>query len=82
VQQDTYIVALHYVLFGGAIFGLFGGIYYWFTSSGSLMGGWASSISVMPSASTSFSSCTSPGLLGMPRRIYTYSGDQGWIPGT
>ena len=31
-QQDTYFIVahIHYVLFGGAIFGIFSGIYYWF----------------------------------------------------
>lgn len=31
-QTDTYYIVghLHYVLFGGSIFGLFGGLYYWF----------------------------------------------------
>jgi cytochrome c oxidase subunit 1 len=30
-QQDTYYIVahLHYVLFGGSLFGLFAGIYYW-----------------------------------------------------
>ena len=31
-QQDTYYIVahIHYVLFGGSIFGIFAGIYYWF----------------------------------------------------
>ncbi len=31
-QQDTYYIVAHFhqVLFGGAMFGLFAGIYYWF----------------------------------------------------
>src|SRR5205807_5583913 len=31
-QTDTYFIVahFHYVLFGGSIFGLFSGVYYWF----------------------------------------------------
>ena len=39
-QQDTYYIVahLHYVLFGGAIFGIFSGIYYWWPKfSGTLL---------------------------------------------
>src|SRR3954468_6771660 len=39
--HDTYFVVahLHYVLFGGSVFGLFGGLYYWYPKmTGRLMG--------------------------------------------
>ena len=44
----TYVVAhIHYVLFGGSIFGLFGAIYYWYpkSSDGSSTRRWANGIS-------------------------------------
>ena len=44
-QTDTYYIVahFHYVLFGGAVFGLFAGLYYWFPKlTGKVMNsGWA-----------------------------------------
>ena len=48
-QQDTYYIVahIHYVLFGGALFGIFAGVYYWFPKlTGRLFHeAWASCIS-------------------------------------
>ena len=49
-QQDTYYVVahIHYVLFGGSIFGIFAGIYYWgpkFTRAHCSERSWVSSTS-------------------------------------
>jgi len=83
-QQDTYYVVahFHYVLFGGAIFGLFGGAYYWFPKfTGRLMNEGLGQINfwtLLIGFNLTFFPMHMSGLLGMPRRIYTYSEGQGW----
>ena len=81
---DTYYVVshIHYVLFGGAIFGLFAGLYYWFpkitgrTLSESI-GKWQF-WTMFVGMNLVFFPMHVLGLLGMPRRIYTYSDAYGW----
>ena len=83
-QQDTYYIVahIHYVLFGGSIFALFAGIYYWFPKiTGKLMGEtlgkwnfWLLFIGM----NITFFPMHYVGLNGMPRRIYTYSTEYGW----
>ena len=83
-QQDTYYVVahFHYVLFGGAIFALFGGAYYWFPKfTGKLMNETLGQINfwtLLVGFNLTFFPMHMSGLLGMPRRIYTYSEGQGW----
>ncbi|MBI3915017.1 MAG: cytochrome c oxidase subunit I [Chloroflexi bacterium] len=81
---DTYFVVghLHYVLFGGSIFGIFAGIYYWFPKmtgkyldeKKGLAHFWLQFIGM----NFTFFPMHILGVLGMPRRIYTYAGDLGW----
>jgi cytochrome c oxidase subunit I len=75
---DTYFVVahLHYVLFGGSIFGIFGGLYYWWPKMfGRLLderlGKWHFWL-VMIGFNVTFFPQHLLGLLGMPRRVYTY----------
>ncbi len=83
-QQDSYFVVahFHYVLFGGAIFALFGGIYYWFPKfTGKLMNeplGHLNFWLMLLGFNLTFFPMHVSGLLGMPRRIYTYNGEMGW----
>jgi cytochrome c oxidase subunit 1 len=76
---DTYFVVahLHYVLFGGSVFGIFAGLYYWFPKmSGRLMSeglGKLSFWTMFVGFNMTFLIQHSAGLSGMPRRIYTYS---------
>jgi cytochrome c oxidase subunit 1 len=82
-QTDTYFVVahIHYVLFGGAIQGLFAGIYYWFPKiTGRLMNEklgklhfWLSFVGL----NLAFFPMHFIGLLGMPRRVYTYRPELG-----
>lgn len=81
---DTYYVVahIHYVLFGGALFGLFAGVYYWFPKiTGRMLnervGRWHFGIMFI-GMNMVFFPMHFLGLLGMPRRIYTYDAAQGW----
>ncbi len=83
-QQDTYFIVahFHYVLFGGAIMGIFGAIYYWFPKYAGRMyneaeGKWHFWLMFIGQNLTFFP-MHFIGMDGMPRRIYTYGADMGW----
>jgi len=83
-QTDTYFVVahFHYVLFGGSIMGILGGIYFYFPKiTGRYMseklGTWHF-WSTFVAMNLTFFPMHLSGMLGMPRRIYTYDAGQGW----
>jgi cytochrome c oxidase subunit 1 len=82
--EDSYFVVahLHYVLFGGSIFAIMGGIYYWFPKiTGRLLSETLGKVHfwlMFIGMNMVFFPMHLLGLLGMPRRIYTYSPGQGW----
>jgi cytochrome c oxidase subunit I len=75
---DTYFVVahLHYVLMGGAVFGIFAGIYYWFPKiTGRMLSEGLGKLSfglMLVGFHVTFLIQHSAGLSGMPRRIYRY----------
>jgi cytochrome c oxidase subunit 1 len=75
---DTYFVVahLHYVLFGGSIFGIFGGVYYWWPKMfGRVLDERLGKLHfwlVFLGFNLTFFPQHMLGLLGMPRRVYTY----------
>jgi cytochrome c oxidase subunit 1 len=77
-QSDTYYIVahFHYVLFGGSIFGLFAGIYYWFPKiTGRMLSegiGKAHFWLMLIGFNLTFGPFHILGLEGMPRRIYRY----------
>src|SRR5207249_2577919 len=83
-QTDTYFVVahIHYVLFGGSMMGIFAGIYYWFPKmTGRLLHEglgklhfWLTVIAM----NVTFFPMHFVGLLGMPRRVYTYAPGMGY----
>ncbi len=81
---DTYFVVahFHFVIFGAAVFPILGGIFYWFPKvSGRLYHeGWAKTAFWLTFAGTgsTFFPMHIVGLLGMPRRVYTYEPGFGW----
>src|SRR5205823_1762318 len=86
LHQSYYVVAhLHYVLFGGAVFTIFAGLYYWFPKiTGRLLnekvGEW-NFWTLFIGFNGTFLVMHTLGLEGMPRRIATYPGgfgEEGW----
>jgi cytochrome c oxidase subunit I+III len=82
--HDTYFIVghLHYVLIGGVAFPIFAGIYYWFPKfTGRMMnerlGKWNFWL-LFVGVNVAFFPMHIVGLLGMPRRVYTYRAGQGW----
>jgi len=81
---DSYFVVahFHFVLIGGLFFAAFGAIYYWFPKATGRMlserlGRWHCWLFVI-GFNLTFLTMHVQGLLGMPRRIYTYPADRGW----
>jgi cytochrome c oxidase subunit I len=83
-MQDTYFVVahLHYVFFGGSVFGVFAAAYYWFPKmTGRKLNEplgkihfWLHFIGF----NLAFFPMHSLGITGMPRRVADYSPDAGW----
>jgi len=83
VTDTYYVVAhFHYVLFGGTLFAVFGGVYYWFPKmTGRLLseklGKWHFWLTFI-GFNTTFFVQHFLGLMGMTRRVYTYPNYPGW----
>ncbi|MBI4410204.1 MAG: cytochrome c oxidase subunit I [Gemmatimonadetes bacterium] len=82
--HDTYFVVahLHYVLVGGNVFPVFAGLYYWLPKiSGRLLderlGRWSFWLMFL-GFNVGFFPMHLSGLLGMPRRVFTYQPGLGW----
>jgi len=83
LSASYFVVAhFHYVIVGGIMFSLFAAFYYWYPKmTGRMMserlGKWHFWLFVIGFHLT-FDFMHIPGLLGMPRRIYTYEAGRGW----
>jgi len=82
--HDTYFIVshFHYVLIGGAVFPLFGAFYFWFPKiTGRMLserlGKWNFWLFFI-GMNVTFFPMHILGLLGMPRRVYTYLPEMGW----
>ncbi|MFC4859376.1 cytochrome c oxidase subunit I [Actinophytocola glycyrrhizae] len=83
VTDSYFVVAhFHYVLFGGAVFPIIAGLYYWFPKltgrmfrrGPAVLAFWL----VFAGMNLTFFPMHISGLLGMPRRIHTYPAGLGW----
>ncbi len=82
--HDTYWVVahLHYVLFGGSVFGIFAGAFFWLPKiTGWMMDeklGQMSFWTMFLGFNLTFFPMHILGLLGMPRRYFDYPANRGW----
>jgi cytochrome c oxidase subunit I len=82
--NSYFVVAhFHYVLVGAILFMLFSAFYYWYPKmTGRLLseklGTWHFWLFLIGFHLT-FDLMHIPGILGMPRRVYTYEADRGWM---
>jgi cytochrome c oxidase subunit 1 len=82
--HDTYFVVahIHYVLFGGSVFGVMAGLYYWFPKmTGRMLNetlGKVQFVLMFIGFNLTFFPMHELGLSGMPRRIADYSSTAGW----
>ena len=83
LHNSYFVVAhFHYVLVGAIVFMIFAALYYWYPKMTGRMlddrlGKWHFWLMVIGFHIT-FDLMHIPGLLGMPRQIYTYEPDRGW----
>ena len=83
VHDSYFVVAhLHYVLFGGSMFGIFAGLHYWWPKLfGRLLDERLGKLSfwlVLAGFNLTFFPQHMLGMMGMPRRIYTYGQGGAW----
>jgi len=83
VHDSYFVVAhFHYVLVGGVVMPLFAAIYYWLPlldghRLSERLGRWVAGL-VVGGFQVAFFPMHIAGLLGMPRRVYTYEAGLGW----
>jgi len=83
LTNSYFVVAhFHYVIVGGILFAVFAAFYYWYPKvTGRMLsetlGKWHFWLFVIGFHLT-FDFMHIPGILGMPRRIYTYEASRGW----
>jgi cytochrome c oxidase subunit I+III len=83
VHDSYYVVAhFHFVIFGAAVFPILGGMYYWFPKLTGRMYhetiGKVSFWTIFLGTFVTFFPMHIVGILGMPRRNYTYPANLGW----